>query len=61
MASRKFLPSAPNLAVWGIGLLIGGLGILAHYVDIDELSRYNFQMVMIGFLLLVVGTTYRNV
>ena len=61
MARKKFLPSAPNQAVWAIALLIGGLGILAHYVNMDELSRYSFQMVMIGFLILAVGTTYRKV
>ena len=61
MAKRKFAPSAPNQVLWVVALVIGILGILAHYVDIDLLSKYNYEMLLIGFILLVVGTTYRGV
>ena len=61
MARRKFAPSAPNQVLWVVALVVGFLGILAHYVDIDLLSKYNYEMLLIGFILLVVGTTYRGV
>ena len=61
MANKKFMPSAPNQIVWIIALIVGFLGILGHYTDIDLLSKYNFEMLMIGFILLVIGTTYRKV
>ena len=61
MAKRTFLPSAPNKALWIIAVIIGGLGILTHFAHVDELSRYNYEMLLIGFVLLVVGTTYRKV
>ena len=61
MAKRKFAPSSPNQVLWVVALVVGVLGILAHYVDIDLLSKYNYEMLLIGFILLVVGTTYRGV
>ena len=61
MANRKFMPSAPNQLVWALALIIGILGILGHYTNIDILSKYNYEMLLIGFILLVFGTTFRNV
>ncbi len=61
MTKRSFLPSAPNKGLWIAAIIIGGLGILAHYVHIEELSKYNYEMLLIGFILLVVGTMFRNV
>ena len=55
------MPSAPNQTLWIIALIIGALGILAHYVRVDTLSKYHYEMLLIGFILLVVGTTYRRV
>ena len=61
MANRTFLPSAPNKGLWIAAVIIGCLGILVHYVHVDELSKYNYEMLLIGFILLVIGTTYRRV
>lgn len=61
MANRKFMPSAPNKILWIVALIIGFLGILGHYADIDILSKYNYEMLLIGFILLVIGTAYRKV
>jgi len=61
MANRTFLPSAPNKTLWIIAVLIGVLGILVHYVRVEELSKYNYEMLLIGFILLVIGTTYRKI
>jgi len=61
MANRKFMPSAPNQTLWVVALIIGFLGILGHYFHIDIFSKYNFEMLLIGFILLAIGTTYRKV
>ncbi len=61
MANRTFLPSAPNKGLWLIAAIIGIVGIIVHYVQVNQLSQYSFEMVLIGFALLVIGTTYRNI
>ncbi len=61
MASKKFAPSAPNQTLWIVALIIGLLGILGHYTQIDTLSKYNYEMLLIGFVLLVIGTAFRKI
>ena len=61
MANRKFMPSAPNQTVWVLALILGFLGILGHYTHVDILSKYNYEMLLIGFILLAIGTAYRKV
>ncbi len=60
MSNSLLSPSAPNRTLWILGIIIGVLGIIAHYYHIDRLSEYNYEMVMVGFLLLVLGTTFRR-
>jgi uncharacterized radical SAM superfamily protein len=61
MANRKFMPSAPNQTLWVVAIIVGFLGILGHYVSIDILSKYNYEMLLISFILLVIGTAFRKV
>ncbi len=61
MARKKFMPSAPNQLLWAGALIIGFLGILGHYTSIDILSQYSYEFLLIGFILLVVGTTLRGI
>lgn len=61
MANKKFMPSAPTQSLWIVALIIGFLGILGHYIRIDILSKYNYEMLLIGFILLVIGTAYRRI
>ena len=61
MAKRTFLPSAPNRTLWIIAIIIGVLGILTHYARVNQLSQYNYEMLLIGFVLLAVGTAYRKI
>ena len=61
MAKRNFQPSAPNQTLWILALILGILGILGHYVRIDILSEYNYEMLLIGFILLAIGTTFRRI
>ena len=60
MANRTFLPSAPNNVLWIIAILIGAVGILARYIPIEGLAKYQWEMLLIGFLLLVLGTSFRR-
>ena len=53
-------PSAPSKYVWIIGLILGILGIIGHYVNLDFISTYNYLFLVAGFVLLAVGTTFRE-
>jgi energy-converting hydrogenase Eha subunit C len=52
--------NAPTQALWLISVILGGLGILSHFVRIDTISRYSFELLAIGFVILVVGTLLRR-
>lgn len=43
-----------------LGVLIGVVGIIVHYMHVDKLSDYNYEMLLIGFILLVLGTSLRK-
>ncbi len=48
--------NAPKKITWLISLVIGVLGILAYFVTIPVLSVYAFWLVVVGFVLLALGT-----
>ena len=54
-------PSAPKKITWAIGLISGGLGIIGHYAHVQILSEYNYALLLIGFVVLAIGTTFRLV
>jgi hypothetical protein len=60
MRLKAMRPTAPSKYVWIIGLVLGILGITGHFVTIDFLSRYSFAFLLAGFILLAVGTTFRD-
>lgn len=55
------MPSAPKKTLWVAAIIIGFLGVLARYVQIDVLSKYSYEMLLVGFLLLVIGTAYKGI
>ncbi len=62
MTKRKgFQPSAPVQGLWLAAVIIGGLGVLSHFARMGELSAYSFWLLLLGFFLLVIGTSYRRV
>jgi hypothetical protein len=61
MARRSFAPSAPSSTLWLVALLLGGAGILFHFVPVPELSKYSYWMLLSGFVLLGIGTAYRGI
>ena len=52
-------PNAPKKITWLIGLIVGALGIIGHYVHVQILSEYNYLMLLVGFLVLAAGTIFR--
>ncbi len=48
--------SAPKQITWWIAVVIGVVGVLAHFITIPVLSAYSFWLVVIGFALLAVAT-----
>lgn len=52
--------SAPTLPVWVIAVILGGIGILSKLTVIPSVTPYAFWLVVIGFLLLVLGTLLKK-
>jgi len=53
--------SAPTKYVWLIGIILGILGILGHFVSVPFLSDYNYWLLFVGFILLAIGTSFKGV
>ncbi len=53
-------PSAPSKWVWILGLVLGILGLVGHFVYIDFLTEYNFTLLFAGFALLAIGTSVKE-
>ena len=53
-------PSAPKKITWIIGLIAGILGIIGHFAQVQILTEYNFTLLLVGFLVLAVGTTLKG-
>lgn len=54
-------PSAPSKYVWIFGIILGILGIIGHYAYIEFLSPYNYTLLLAGFVLLAVGTSFKQI
>jgi hypothetical protein len=54
-------PSAPKKITWIIGLILGILGIIGHFIDVQVLTEHNYTLLLIGFVVLALGTTVRGV
>lgn len=54
-------PSAPKKITWIIGLVCGILGIIGHYANVSFLTEYNYLFLLIGFVVLALGTTFREI
>jgi hypothetical protein len=60
MANSKFSPSAPTFPVWVAGVVLGVLAILANLIPIPALAAYSYEMLVVGFFLLVLGTSLKG-
>ena len=54
-------PSAPTKIIWFLGLILGILGIIGHFTNIPFLNEHNYTLLLIGFVLLAVGTTFKGI
>ncbi len=54
------IPSAPKKIIWAIGIISGMLGIIGHYANVQILSEYNYILLLVGFLVLAAGTTFKE-
>lgn len=53
-------PSAPNKILWAIALIAGILGLLGHLISVNYLTEYSFMLVLVGFVLLAIGTSFKG-
>lgn len=53
-------PSSPKRNTWIIGLILGAIGIIGHFAHIQILYEYNYFLLLVGFLVLAAGTTFRE-
>ncbi|RKS95253.1 hypothetical protein BC952_0910 [Flavobacterium limicola] len=54
-------PSAPKKITWIIGLACGILGIIGHFAQVQVLTEHSFTLLLIGFVVLALGTTVKGV
>lgn len=54
-------PSAPSKITWIIGMISGTLGIIGHFARVQILTEYNYELLIVGFVVLAVGTTLKEV
>jgi hypothetical protein len=47
---------APKQTTWWIAIIAGGLGIIGKYVSLGIITENGFWFVVVGFILLVLGT-----
>ncbi len=54
------VPSSPKKITWIIGLIFGILGIIGHYAHVPILTEYNYTLLLSGFIVLALGTTFKE-
>ncbi|MEO6189258.1 MAG: hypothetical protein ABIO44_01775 [Saprospiraceae bacterium] len=58
---KEQAPSSPARITWIIGMVCGILGIIGHYYQVQVLSEYNYPLLLVGFLVLLAGTTFKQI
>ena len=54
-------PSAPMKITWIIGMISGILGIIGHFSQVQILTEHNYNLLLVGFIILAVGTTVKGI
>jgi len=52
--------SAPKKGTWTLALVLGGAGLLGHFVSIPVISQSTFWLLAAAFILLVLGTYFKG-
>ncbi len=53
--------SAPKKSTWWIAVIVGGVGIVSHFVAIPIVSPWNFWLTAVGLVLLALSTSLKNI
>ena len=53
-------PSRPKTTVWLIGIIAGLLGIIGHYAIAPVITEYNYELLLVGFVALALGTSFKG-
>lgn len=54
-------PSAPQKITWIIGMILGILGILGHFTQVEFISEHSFTLLLVGFIALALGTSLKGI
>ncbi len=52
--------NAPTQTFWLVSVILGGVGILSHFVRIQTISTYSFELLALGFIILVIATLLKK-
>ena len=52
--------SAPTQSAWLIAVILGGLGLVGHFVSLPVASENQYWLVAAGFLILVAATLFKK-
>ncbi len=52
--------NAPKFVTWIISVILGGLGIISHFVAIPIITPYGFWLLVIGFVLLALSSVLKG-
>lgn len=61
MSSKTFNPNAPNKLLWIIAIVVGILGLIGTLTPIDGISAYADTLILVAFILLAIGTSFRGI
>ena len=53
-------PSSPKKITWIIGISLGIMGIIGHYAYVQILTEYNYVLLLSGFVVLALATTFKE-
>lgn len=52
--------SAPTKFIWLLALIVGIVGIIGHFVSLGVITEYNYWLLLAGYVLFVLGTTFKG-
>lgn len=61
MSSKTLIPSAPNKLLWIIANVLGILGLIVMLTLIEGISAYSDTRILVAFLLLAIGTSFKGI
>lgn len=53
-------PSSPKKLTWIIGLVAGLLSMIGHYANVQILTENSYVLLLGGFIVLAMGTSFRE-